>query len=82
MDALFQIKTTPWSDTAYSETQSNLEEARATGDWRWYGEVCIEAHFLLVEAGALPEGRQISVAQFPELLRHCHIDAQVPEEEN
>lgn len=81
MSALFQIKIVPWSDTVYSEAYSNLEEAQTMGDWRWYGDVCIEAHSLLVEAGVLTEGQPVSVTQFPELLRHCHIDAQIPEEE-
>lgn len=81
MDALFQIKIVNWSDTAYSEVRSNLEEAQATGDWRWYGDLCIEARSLLVEAGVLTESQPVSVTQFPKLLRHCHIDAQIPEEE-
>lgn len=81
MDALFQIKAVPLSDTVYSEAHSNLEVARKTGDWRWYGDMCVEAHSLLVEAGVLTEGHQISVTHFPKLLWHCHIDAQIPEED-
>jgi hypothetical protein len=80
MEGLFEIKPVPLSDTIYSEAADNMAEAQKTGDWKWYGDLCIEAHAILVEAGALKAGQGISVTRFPTLLRHCHLDAQVPEE--
>lgn len=80
MEGLFKIKPVPLSDTVYSETLDNMREARKSGDWRWYGDLCIEAHTILVDADALKPGQPISVTRFPTLLWHCHLDAQVPEE--
>ena len=83
MDALFikLIGPSPikLSDTAYSEAAENLQEAQMMGDWRWYGDMCIEAHGLLVDADVLKPGQPISVTRFPSLLQHCHLDAQVYE---
>ncbi len=82
MDALFQIKPVALSDTIYSEARDNMQEARDTDDWRWYGDMCIEAHGLLVDAGVLTEGQPISVTHYPKLLMHCHLDAQIEEDAN
>jgi len=82
MQELFQIKPVELSSTVYSELQENMQEAREMEDWRWYGDLCIEAHAALVDAGVLKEGMPISVTRFPTLLQHCHLDAQIPEEES
>ena len=82
MEGLFKTKPVPLSDTVYSETRDNMQEARKTKDWKWYGDTCIEAHAILVEAGVLKPNQQISVTRFPTLLWHCHLDAQVSEEDN
>jgi len=79
MEGLFEIKLVPLSDTVYSEVAENMQEAQRIGDWRWYGDTCMEAHSLLVEANMLKPGQPISVTRFPSLLQHCHLDAQVPE---
>jgi len=79
MEGLFEIKPVTLSDTIYSEAAENMAEARKIGDWKWYGDLCIEAHALLVEAGVLKAGQGISVTRFPALLQHCHLDAQVSE---
>lgn len=80
MQELFKIKPVQLSPTVYSELQENMQEAQDTGDWRWYGDMCVEAHATLVDAGVLKEGMPISVTHFPTLLQHCHLDAQVHEE--
>ena len=82
MQGLFQIKPVELSSTVYSELQENMQEAREADDWRWYGDLCIEAHAALVDAGVLKEGMLISVTRFPTLLQHCHLDAQIPEGES
>ena len=79
MEELFEIKPATLSDTIYSEAADNMAEAQKTGDWKWYGDLCIEAHALLVEAGVLKVAQGISVTRFPTLLQHCHLDAQIPE---
>lgn len=79
MEGLFEIKVVPISDTIYSEAAGNMVEAQEIGDWKWYGDLCIEAQAILVEAGMLKAGQGVSVARFPMLLRHCHLDAQIPE---
>jgi len=81
MQKLFKIKPIKLSSTIYSELQENLQEARKMDDWHWYGDLCIEAHAALVDAGVLEERMPISVTRFPTLLQHCHLDAQVSEEE-
>ena len=82
MQELFQIKPVELSSTVYSELQESMQEALETEDWRWYGDLCIEAHAALVDAGVLKEGMSISVTRFPTLLQHCHLDAQIPEGES
>lgn len=77
MDALFQIKARALSDTVYSEAHENMQEAYDNEDWRWYGDMCVEAHSLLVDAGVLTDGQPVSVTHFSKLLMHCHLDAQI-----
>jgi hypothetical protein len=79
MDALFQIKRVALSDTIYSEVRDNMQRAQEMGDWRWYGDMCVEAYSLLVDAGVLAECQPISVTRYPQLLKHCHLDAQIEE---
>lgn len=77
MKNLLKITPVTLSDTIYSEAAENMAEACKTSNWKWYGDLCIEAHALLVEAGMLKAGQGVSVTRFSTLLWHCHLDAQV-----
>jgi len=79
MDGLFKIKPVPLSDTVYSETLSNLDEAERLKDGKWICELHVEAFILLKEQGLVDDNNCVSVGRYKSLLWHCHLDAQIPE---
>jgi len=78
---MFKIKPVPsLSDTVYSETIDSLKEARKANDVRWLCELHVEAFILLRDQGLLDDSNRVTVGRYEELLWHCHLDAQIPEE--
>lgn len=82
MQDLFTLNPVELSDTVYSETAANIDEAHRTNDLYWAAELYIEAFILLREQGMVTDENKISIGKYKQLLLACHLDAQVPIEEN
>ena len=82
MQDLFTLNPVELSDTVYSETAANIDEAHRTNDLYWAAELYIEAFILLREQGMVTDENKISIVKYKQLLLACHLDAQVPIEEN
>lgn len=82
MQDLFALEPVELSDTVYSETAANLDEAHRTNDIYWAAELYIEAFILLRDQGMVTDDNKISIGKYEQLLLACHLDAQVPSEDN
>ncbi len=82
MQDLFALEPVELSDTVYSETTANLDEAHRTNDIYWAAELYIEAFILLRDQGMVTDDNKISIRKYEQLLLACHLDAQVPSEDN
>lgn len=82
MQDLFALEPVELSDTVYSETAANLDEAHRTNDIYWAAELYIEAFILLRDQGMVTDDNKISIGKYKQLLLACHLDAQVPSEDD
>ncbi|QDP53496.1 MAG: hypothetical protein GOVbin4933_42 [Prokaryotic dsDNA virus sp.] len=81
MQELFALKPVELSDTVYSETTANINEAHRTNDIHWAAELYIEAFILLRDQGMVTDENKISIGKYKQLLLACHLDAQVADDE-
>ena len=77
----FNLKPVKLSETVYSETISDMKEARKKRDGRWLAELYVEAFILLEDAGLLNRNNPPIIERYEELLWHAHLDAQVSGED-
>lgn len=77
----FNLKPVKLSETVYSETISDMKEARKKRDSRWLAELYVEAFILLEDAGLADRNKTPNIERYEELLWHAHLDAQVSGED-
>lgn len=77
MDA-FNLKPVQLSETVYSETISDMRQARKSKDERWLAELYVDAFILLEDAGLVNRNKTPNSERYEELLWHAHLDAQIP----
>lgn len=73
----FNLKPVKLSETVYSETISDMKEARKERDSRWLAELYVDAFILLEDAGLVNRNKTPNIERYEELLWHAHLDAQV-----
>lgn len=77
----FNLKPVKLSETVYSETISDMQEARKKRDGHWLAELYVEAFILLEDAGLINRNKTPNIERYEELLWHAHLDAQVSGED-